>query len=113
MSDFIYLGGAINTRSLDEQNKQAQLYAEKQWELKGGPATHRVKVSIPADRVDAFCDWLRDQPVDEKVERFTSAAGKEIERRNVSFFLDGREMSETWVKLSKALNVASDSGAPF
>ena len=103
MSEAIYLSGAVNTRSLDEQNKQSQLFAEKGWELKGGPSTHSVKVSIPADRVDDFCAWLKVQPEDQKVERFTTRTGEEVERRYVSFYLDGKEMTGSWTKLSKAI----------
>jgi len=103
MTDNIYLSGAINTRSLDEQNKQAQLFADKGWELKGGPSTHSVKISIPADRVTDFCAWLQAQPEDQKVERFTTRAGEEVERRYVSFYLDGKEMTGSWTKLSKVI----------
>jgi hypothetical protein len=111
MADNIYLSGAINTRSLDEQNKQVALYKENDWELKGGPSTHKIKVSIPADRVRDFCDWLQTQPQDQKVERFTTRTGEEVERRYVSFYMDGKEMSDTWVKLSKT--VKTDSSMPF
>ena len=108
MADYIYLSGAVNARTLDEQNEQVELYAKEGWELKGGPNTHRVKVSIPADRLDDFCAWLQSQPQDQKVERFTTRAGEEVENRYVSFYLDGKEMTGTWTKLSKAIKVESD-----
>jgi len=113
MPENIYLAGAINTRSLDEQNKQAQLFADKGWELKGGPNTHSVKVSIPADRVADFCTWLQSQPEDQKVERFTTRAGEEVERRYVSFYLDGKEVTGSWTKLSKTIKGDAIAEVPF
>ena len=115
MADNIYLSGAVNTRSLEEQNKQVQLFADKGWELKGGPATHSVKVSIPADRVSAFCAWLQSQPEDQKVERFTTRDGNEVERRYVSFYLDGKEMTGSWTKLTKTIKgeAVNASAMPF
>jgi hypothetical protein len=103
MIENIYLAGAINTRSQEDQDKQVKLFADKGWELKNGPSTHVVKVSIPAERVRDFCDWLQAQPQDQKVERFTTRSGEEVERRYVSFYLDGNERSSTWVKLSKTI----------
>ena len=114
MPEHIYLSGAVNTRSLEEQNKQAQLFADKGWELKGGPSTHSVKVSVPADRVADFCAWLQSQPADQKVERFTTRTGEEVERRYVSFYLDGKEMTGSWTKLSKTIKgEAITESCPF
>ena len=113
MPDNLYLSGSINTRTLDEQMEQMQLYAKEGWELHGGPATHRVRIMVPADRVPDFCEWLLAQPEDNKVERFTTRDGEQVERHYVSFYLDGREMSGSWTKLSRTIKDAPSTEIPF
>lgn len=98
----IYLSGAINLVSQDELQREAGIYAQNGWEYKD-PTTHKVSVQIAQRDIEAFCDYLRNKPVDRRPRVWRDRDGNEHQEPTVTFFLNGSEMTGTWIRLRSSL----------
>lgn len=99
----IYLSGAINLRTVEEMQREADIYQQNGWTLRD-PTTHRVTVSIDEKDIEAFCDYLRNKPRDERLKTWTDRNGQQRQSRTISFYLNGTEMTGNWVRLRSRLD---------
>lgn len=99
----IYLSGAINLVRPEEIQREADLYSQNGWEYKD-PTTHKVSVQIAQRDIDAFCDWLRSRPADRRPKVWRDRDGNEHQEPTVTFYLNGSEMTGSWIRLRSRLN---------
>lgn len=107
----IFLTGAINTVSLENQNREVEVYQKNGWALKD-PTTHDVRIVIEEKDIEEFIKFLRSLPSDPKPKVWKDRNGKEHVNETVSFRMKGTEMSETWVKLRAAIKTDQDLSSP-
>jgi len=95
----INLSGSINACSVEDMQREADRFADNGWTLRD-PTTHTVSVSIAVKDLEAFCDYLRSRPQDRNPKAWSKAPdGTIIKEPSVSFYLDGSEMTGTWIRL--------------
>ena len=107
----IYLSGAINLRTVEEMQREADIYQQNGWTLRD-PTTHRVTVSIDEKDIEAFCAYLRNKPRDERMKTWTDRNGQQQQARTVSFYLNGTEMTGNWVRLRSRLDPVAQNSRP-
>lgn len=106
----IYLSGAINLVSQEELKREAEVYAQNGWEYRD-PTTHKVSVQIAQRDIEAFCDYLRNRPVDRKPKVWRDRDGNEHQEPTVTFYLNGSEMTGTWIRLRSSLRTTPQAVA--
>lgn len=106
----IYLSGAINLVSQEEIQREADLYAQNGWEYRD-PTTHKVSVQIAQRDIEAFCDYLRNKPLDRRPRVWRDRDGHEHQEPTVTFYLNGIEMTGTWIRLRSKLNTTPQPAA--
>lgn len=99
----IFLTGSIKLLGAEEIQREAERYAANGWEYRD-PTTHRVSVQIAREDIDAFCDYLRNRPLDRQPKVWRDRDGNEHQTPTVTFFLNGSEMTGNWTRLRSALN---------
>lgn len=99
----IYLSGAINIVSQEELQREAEVYATNGWEYRD-PTTHKVAVQLAHRDIEAFCEYLRSRPLDRRPKVWRDRDGNEHREETVSFYLNGSEMTGTWIRLRAKLN---------
>ena len=99
----IFLTGSIKLLAQEEIQREAERYAQNGWEYRD-PTTHRVSVQIAQDDIEAFCNYLRNRPLDRQPKRWSDRDGNEHQTSTVTFFLNGSEMTGNWIRLRSALN---------
>jgi hypothetical protein len=93
------LSGSVNMLSLDELQKERQRYEEMGWRFPEG-LTHRVRVQVPISQIDEFCAALKALQQDRKgISQQDRQTGERSEIPSVSFYMNGSEMTGTWIKL--------------
>jgi|GEM_PF-6111092 hypothetical protein len=99
----IYLTGSINLLSQEQIQREAERYAANGWEYRD-PTTHRVSVQVAQEDIEAFCDYLRNRPLDRQPKVWRDRDGNQHQTPTVTFFLNGSEMTGNWIRLRSALN---------
>lgn len=99
----IFLTGSIKLLGQEEIQREAERYAQNGWEYRD-PTTHRVSVTIAQADIEAFCDYLRNRPVDRQPKVWRDRDGIEHQAPAVTFFLNGSEMTGNWIRLRSALH---------
>lgn len=99
----IYLHGSINLASQEDLQREAERFAANGWELRD-PTTHKVSISIAQRDIDAFCDYLRSRPLDQKSKVWRrDSDGNEHQDPSITFYLNGSEITGTWIRLRSRL----------
>lgn len=106
----IYLSGAINLVSQEELQREAEVYATNGWEYRD-PTTHKVAVQLAHRDIEAFCEYLRSRPLDRRPKVWRDRDGNEHREETVSFYLNGSEMTGTWIRLRAKLNTQAQGQA--
>jgi hypothetical protein len=93
------LSGSVNALTPDELQKERQRYEEMGWSFPDG-LTHRVRIQVPISQIDEFCAALKALQQDRKgIYQQNRQTGERSEIPSVSFYMNGSEMTGTWIKL--------------
>jgi hypothetical protein len=93
------LSGSVNALTPEELQKERQRYEEMGWSFPDG-LTHRVRIQVPISQIDEFCAALKALQQDRKgIFQQNRQTGERSEIPSVSFYMNGSEMTGTWIKL--------------
>lgn len=106
----IYVSGFLNVLSQEEQQREADKYAENGWELKD-PSSHNVRIIIDDKDLDRFCDHLKSLPFDKKPRTWTDRNGETHTYQTVSFYMKGSAIAGNHIKLRAAIKDQQAPGA--
>jgi hypothetical protein len=96
----IKIQGSVNRLSADDLQRERDRYQEMGWEYFPEGLSHKVRVQVPLDQIDEFCEALKALRPDKKgIIQINRSTNEKIEIPSVSIYLSGSEMAGNWIKL--------------